>query len=35
MDRVGYEGYVGLEYVPNPGTVKSLGWVKGYGYQLA
>ncbi len=35
MDRLGYTGYVGLEYVPDPGTVKSLGWVKEYGYQLA
>ncbi len=35
MDRLGYQGYVGLEYVPNPGTVKSLGWITQYGYQLA
>ncbi len=35
MDRLGYKGYVGLEYVPNPGTVKSLAWITQYGYQLA
>lgn len=34
MDRLGYKGYVGLEYVPSPDTLKSLGWIKEYGCQL-
>jgi hydroxypyruvate isomerase len=35
MDKLGYKGYVGLEYVPKPDTLKSLGWIKEYGCQLA
>jgi len=35
MDKLGYQGYVGLEYVPAPDTLKSLGWIKQYGCQLA
>ncbi len=35
MDRLGYQGYVGLEYVPSPGTLTSLGWIHEYGYQMA
>jgi hydroxypyruvate isomerase len=34
LDRVGYEGYVGLEYVPEGTTEQSLGWVREYGYTL-
>jgi hydroxypyruvate isomerase len=34
IDRLGYTGFIGLEYVPEPDTVASLGWVKRYGYQL-
>ena len=29
------QGYVGLEYVPKPDTLKSLGWIKEYGCQMA
>jgi hydroxypyruvate isomerase len=34
MDRLGYSGVIGLEYVPEPDTVKSLAWVKDFGYRL-
>jgi len=34
MDRVGYTGYIGLEYIPEGTTEQSLGWVKEYGYVL-
>jgi len=35
MDKLGYQGYVGLEYVPKPDTVSSFGWIKQMGCQLA
>lgn len=28
LDRLGYAGYVGLEYVPAPDTLGSFGWIK-------
>jgi hydroxypyruvate isomerase len=34
LDSMGYEGYVGLEYVPEPDTSASLGWVKELGFTL-
>ena len=34
LDRLGYQGYVSLEYIPEPDTVGSLVWIKEYGYQL-
>jgi hydroxypyruvate isomerase len=34
MDKLGYVGYVGLEYIPKGTTEQSLGWVKEYGYSL-
>lgn len=34
LDRVGYSGYVGLEYVPLGTTEESLAWVAEYGYAL-
>jgi hydroxypyruvate isomerase len=34
IDRLGYKGFIGLEYVPEPDTMASLAWVKHYGYQL-
>jgi hydroxypyruvate isomerase len=34
MDKLGYTGYVGLEYVPKPDTLSSLGWIKQMGCQL-
>jgi hydroxypyruvate isomerase len=30
----GYQGHIGLEYVPIPDSVGSLGWVKEFGYSL-
>ena len=27
LDEAGYDGYVGLEYVPEPSTAESLGWL--------
>ncbi|GFK92851.1 Hydroxypyruvate isomerase [Fundidesulfovibrio magnetotacticus] len=32
LDRMGYTGHVGLEYVPAPDTAGSLGWIAEYGY---
>jgi hydroxypyruvate isomerase len=34
LDAMGYQGYIGLEYVPSPDTKSSLGWIKEHGYQL-
>lgn len=34
LDRLGYQGVVGLEYVPQPDTVQSLAWITQYGYRL-
>ncbi len=34
LDRVGYAGFVGLEYVPEGTTEESLAWVREYGYEL-
>ncbi len=34
MDQIGYTGYVGLEYIPEDTTERSLNWVKEYGYNL-
>lgn len=30
LDELGYSGYVGLEYVPTPDTLGSLGWLKDF-----
>lgn len=34
LDRLGYAGYVGCEYIPEPNTLASLGWLKKFGIQL-
>ena len=34
LDRLGYDGYVGLEYVPAPDTLASLAWVAEMGLTL-
>lgn len=34
LDRLGYRGYVGLEYIPSGDTLASLAWVGDYGYSL-
>lgn len=34
LDAIGYDGYVGLEYVPTGTTEESLAWVAEYGYTL-
>ncbi len=34
MDRLGYDGFVGLEYVPAPDTLSSLGWIGAMGLSL-
>jgi hydroxypyruvate isomerase len=31
LDRLGYQGYVGLEYKPKTTTAAGLGWAKKYG----
>ncbi len=34
LDRVGYRGWVGLEYLPEGSTEHSLTWMREYGYEL-
>jgi hydroxypyruvate isomerase len=34
MDKIGYAGYIGLEYFPEGTTEESLGWITEYGYTL-
>ena len=34
IDKLGYKGWVGLEYKPDPDANGSLGWIKGMGYSL-
>ena len=34
LDRLGYDGFVGLEYVPTPDTLSSLSWIKEMGLSL-
>lgn len=34
LDRLGFKGWVGLEYKPTPTPAESLGWVKEMGYSL-
>lgn len=33
LDEMGYQGYVGLEYVPAPDTIASLIWLRDYGFK--
>ena len=34
IDRMGYSGFVSLEYIPSPDTATSLRWFASYGYKL-
>lgn len=34
IDRMGYPGFVSLEYIPSPDTLSSLGWLPAHGYHL-
>ena len=34
LDRMGYGGYVSLEYVPTPDTARSLEWIGRHGFSL-
>jgi hydroxypyruvate isomerase len=34
LDALGYQGYIGLEYVPSPDSKSSLDWVTDFGYEL-
>ena len=34
LDRLGYDGFVGLEYVPAPDTTTSLAWLPAMGFSL-
>lgn len=34
IDRLGYGGYVSMEYIPQPDTLSSLAWLSAYGYRL-
>lgn len=34
IDELGYQGYIGLEYIPSPDSKSSLGWVTKFGYKL-
>ncbi|MEW6334879.1 MAG: hydroxypyruvate isomerase family protein [Thermodesulfobacteriota bacterium] len=33
IDRIGYRGYVSLEYIPQPDTLTSLQWMSSYGFR--
>jgi hydroxypyruvate isomerase len=35
LDRMGYGGYVSLEYIPTPDTLRSLTWIGEYGFTLS
>jgi hydroxypyruvate isomerase len=34
LDRIGYDGYVSLEYIPVPDTRRSLVWLEEHGFAL-
>lgn len=34
LDALGYQGHIGLEYIPSPDTGSSLGWLERYGCEL-
>jgi len=34
VDRMGYPGFVSLEYIPSPDTLSSLQWLPAHGYRL-
>ncbi len=34
LDRIGYPGFVGLEYIPEGTTEESLSWIKEYGFSF-
>lgn len=34
IDRLGYRGFVSMEYIPTPDTLASLAWLSSYGYTL-
>jgi hydroxypyruvate isomerase len=34
IDRLGYKGFISMEYIPIPDTLTSLKWLSSYGYQL-
>jgi hydroxypyruvate isomerase len=34
IDALGYQGYIGLEYIPGAGSQSSFGWIRDFGYQL-
>jgi len=34
IDALNYQGYIGLEYIPEPDTKSSLEWVQAFGYKL-
>jgi hydroxypyruvate isomerase len=35
LDTLGYEGHIGLEYVPTPDTKSSFSWITEFGYRLS
>jgi len=34
IDRLGYDGYIGLDYRPDPDTPASLAWIRELGLTL-
>ncbi len=34
IERLGYKGYIGMEYKPQPSTLESLDWVEKYGLAI-
>jgi hydroxypyruvate isomerase len=34
LDTLGYQGHIGLEYVPSPDSKSSFNWIREFGYKL-
>jgi len=34
LDALGYQGFIGLEYIPSPDSNSSLSWITNFGYKL-
>jgi hydroxypyruvate isomerase len=35
LEKLGYQGCIGLEYLPGSDTAASLGWINDFGYSLS
>ena len=34
LEQAGYQGWIGLEYIPKAGTDEGLSWIQDFGYTL-